>query len=88
MIVCSCNVISDREVRNAASASEAPCRMTEVYRRLGRTPECGRCKRTIKDLVLETCQQHRRTGAQQNPVGTAQACARIARSAHSLPNPT
>jgi bacterioferritin-associated ferredoxin len=57
MIVCSCNVISDHEVRNAASASEAPGRLTEVYRRLGRTPECGRCQRTIKELVVETYQK-------------------------------
>ena len=54
MIVCSCNVISDHDVRYAISLSETPCRMAEVYRRLGRTPECGRCKRTIKDLVLRT----------------------------------
>jgi bacterioferritin-associated ferredoxin len=57
MIVCSCNVISDDEVQNAASASEEPGRMAQVYRRLGRTPQCGRCKRTIKNLVLETRQQ-------------------------------
>ena len=57
MIVCSCNVISDDEVRNATSASEASGRMAQVYRRLGRAPECGRCKRTIKDIVLKTCQQ-------------------------------
>ena len=60
MIVCSCNVISDREIRNAAFAAHAPAGMTEVYRRLGRTPGCGRCKHSIKDLVLTTHQQHDR----------------------------
>jgi bacterioferritin-associated ferredoxin len=54
MIICSCNVISDHEVRDAASVSEAPERMSDVYRRLGRTPQCGRCKRTIKDIVGKT----------------------------------
>ena len=57
MTVCSCNVISDHDVRSAISTSETPCRMAQVYRRLGRTPECGRCKHTIKDLVHRTCQQ-------------------------------
>ena len=51
MIICSCNVISDHEVRDAAGAPEAAEHMSEVYRRLGRVPQCGRCKTTIKDIV-------------------------------------
>ena len=50
MIVCSCNVISDHEVRNAA-ASHTPTRMSHVYRVLGRKPNCGLCQRTIKEIA-------------------------------------
>jgi bacterioferritin-associated ferredoxin len=55
MIICSCNVISDHEVRDAAaSGSDTAEHMSEVYRRLGRIPQCGRCKTTIKDIVGKT----------------------------------
>jgi bacterioferritin-associated ferredoxin len=53
MIVCSCNVLSDREVR-AAFAGEAPPRTAgEVYGCLGCSPQCGRCARTIKRIMDE-----------------------------------
>jgi bacterioferritin-associated ferredoxin len=50
MIVCSCNVLSDTQVRetvNAASARTAG----EVYRCLGCSPQCGRCVRTIRAIM-------------------------------------
>jgi bacterioferritin-associated ferredoxin len=50
MVVCSCNVISDHEVREATARATSG-RMSEVYRHLGRTPECGRCKRTISEVA-------------------------------------
>jgi len=50
MIICSCNVISDHEVRDAADRADTLC-MSQVYRILGRKPECGRCQRTIKETV-------------------------------------
>ena len=51
MILCSCNVISDRDVR----ASAKPCgaaadRARDVFRGLGVTPKCGRCVRNIQDF--------------------------------------
>ena len=52
MIVCSCNVISDHEVREASSRAVSG-RMSEIYRHLGRTPDCGRCKRTITELARD-----------------------------------
>ena len=52
MIVCSCNVISDHEVREASSRGTS-VRMHEVYRNLGRIPDCGRCKRTITELARD-----------------------------------
>jgi bacterioferritin-associated ferredoxin len=57
VIVCSCNVISDHEVRNVAATSAVPGRMTEVYRTLGRKPQCGHCQRTIKEIVHSALQK-------------------------------
>jgi bacterioferritin-associated ferredoxin len=68
MIVCSCNVLSDRDIRNAVSA-EAPPRSTgQVYGCLGCSAQCGRCARTIRkimDEALEAAATDATTG--QNP---------------------
>ena len=52
MIVCSCNVISDHQVRSVA-AERAARGTSEVYRCLGCSAECGRCARTIKTIIDE-----------------------------------
>jgi bacterioferritin-associated ferredoxin len=52
MIVCSCNVFSDRDVRAAVSAS-APRTAGQVYGCLGCSPQCGRCARTIRQIMDE-----------------------------------
>ncbi|MGE5157433.1 MAG: bacterioferritin-associated ferredoxin [Gemmatimonas sp.] len=61
MIVCSCNVISDHDVRNAVSAADDVVRHAkQVHGCLGRSMECGRCARTIKGIIdeaLGTCAQ-------------------------------
>ncbi len=52
MIVCSCNVLSDYEVRTIAST--ATHRTTGyVYACLGCTARCGRCTRTIRKIMDE-----------------------------------
>lgn len=51
MIVCSCNVLSDRQVRNVVETECAPRRVSEVYNCLGCSPQCGRCARTIRDIM-------------------------------------
>jgi bacterioferritin-associated ferredoxin len=52
VIVCSCNVISDHQVRSVAA--EHKVRGTsEVYRCLGCNAECGRCARTIRRIMDE-----------------------------------
>ena len=52
MIVCSCNVISDHQVRSVTA--ERTVRATsEVYRCLGCSAECGRCARTIRRIMDE-----------------------------------
>ena len=54
MIVCSCNVLSDHDVRAAVSAaSDTPRTAKQVYGCLGCSPECGRCARTIKQIMTE-----------------------------------
>jgi bacterioferritin-associated ferredoxin len=53
MIVCSCNVLTDHEVRDAAR--NATRRSTShVYGCLGCSAQCGRCARTIRKIIDET----------------------------------
>ena len=52
MIVCSCNVISDHQVRSV-TAEYAVRATSEVYRCLGCSAACGRCVRTIRDIIDE-----------------------------------
>lgn len=74
MIVCSCNVLSDDDVRNAVcTAAQLPRNAKQIYGCLGCSAECGRCARTIKTIIDEalgecavTCQsgcKHNRTAA-------------------------
>jgi bacterioferritin-associated ferredoxin len=52
MIVCSCNVLSDGQVRTAVSSSAL--RTTgQVYGCLGCSAQCGRCARTIRKIMDE-----------------------------------
>lgn len=52
MIVCSCNVLSDRQVRDVVADPDAAVRTAgQVYRCLGCSPQCGRCARTIRGII-------------------------------------
>jgi bacterioferritin-associated ferredoxin len=54
MIVCSCNVLTDHDMRGTLSGNEAPPRSTvDVYRCLGCSAQCGRCARTIRRIMVE-----------------------------------
>jgi bacterioferritin-associated ferredoxin len=55
MIVCSCNVLSDHDVRNAviAATEDLPRNARQVYGCLGCSVECGRCARTVKTIIDE-----------------------------------
>ena len=54
MIVCSCNVLSDHDVRSAVeSAQDLPRSAKQIYGCLGCSAECGRCARTIKTIIEE-----------------------------------
>jgi bacterioferritin-associated ferredoxin len=54
MIVCSCNVLTDHDVRSAVNGSEdLPRNAKQIYGCLGCSAECGRCARTIKTIIDE-----------------------------------
>jgi bacterioferritin-associated ferredoxin len=53
MIICSCNVLSDQEVRTAMVAEPRPRTTGELYRRLGCNARCGRCVRSIEQIMEE-----------------------------------
>ena len=54
MIVCSCNVFTDHDVRNAVSVAQVPPRTPgQIYGCLGCSAQCGRCARTIKKIMDE-----------------------------------
>ncbi|MCC7275106.1 MAG: (2Fe-2S)-binding protein [Alphaproteobacteria bacterium] len=49
MIVCSCRVISDREIRIAAACGAL--RSADVFRRCGSRPQCGSCLPMIREML-------------------------------------
>ncbi|MDE1973085.1 MAG: (2Fe-2S)-binding protein [Hyphomicrobiales bacterium] len=54
MIVCSCNVLTDHDVRSALlGEATAPRTAGEVYGCLGCSAQCGRCARTIRRIMDE-----------------------------------
>jgi bacterioferritin-associated ferredoxin len=51
MILCSCNVISDRDVRACVKPCGASAdKARDVFRSLGCAPKCGRCVRNIQSI--------------------------------------
>ncbi len=63
MIVCSCNMLRDSEIAQAAASR--PLRVTQVHACLGCRPRCGGCFATIKQIL---------EGTQQQQVATAELC--------------
>jgi len=59
MIICSCNVISENQVRDCLRRPCAPDRVRDVFAALGKPPQCGRCARTITHLVKEARKERR-----------------------------
>jgi len=49
MYVCLCHGFTEKQVQQAAD--QGPCSISEIYRRLGETPQCGQCVCTVVDLV-------------------------------------
>src|SRR5271165_3942020 len=53
MILCSCNVLSDREIQSALSSGGRPS-VGGLFRSLGCEAKCGRCARSIA-AAIENC---------------------------------
>jgi bacterioferritin-associated ferredoxin len=53
MIVCSCNVLTDQDVRAAVSTEARPRSAGQVYGCLGCSAQCGRCATTIRRIMDE-----------------------------------
>ncbi|MGA2289788.1 (2Fe-2S)-binding protein [Bradyrhizobium sp.] len=75
MIVCSCNVLSDHDVRHAVCSAtvDLPRSAKQVYDCLGRNVECGRCARTIKTIIDEAlgeCAKACHSGCRHSQAGT------------------
>ena len=55
MIICSCNVISDHDIRGVVgSAGAKPCSAAQVYDCLGCTVQCGQCSRSVNQILQES----------------------------------
>jgi bacterioferritin-associated ferredoxin len=52
MIICSCNVLSDHDVRVVVQTA-APRTTYQVYGCLGCSAQCGRCAHTIRKIMDE-----------------------------------
>jgi bacterioferritin-associated ferredoxin len=72
MIVCSCNVFSENEVRRALARAVQPPRVSQVYACLGYARQCGRCARTIKKIMDEASAM-----AWQHVMGTEMSAAQL-----------
>src|SRR3954453_16725139 len=63
MIVCSCNVLSDGDVRACLNPGpDCPRTPAQVYRCLGCSPECGHCARTIRSIMDQALAAGTQTG--------------------------
>ena len=51
MIVCSCNVFSDHELQSTVAKVVRRPRLSQIYASLGGSAQCGRCARTIKQIM-------------------------------------
>ncbi|HEX4767709.1 MAG TPA: (2Fe-2S)-binding protein [Lichenihabitans sp.] len=55
MIVCSCNVLSDKQILETLRSEDVarPRSAAQAYRCLGCAPQCGRCLTTVRQLLAE-----------------------------------
>jgi len=49
MIVCCCNAFNDRDVDTVIAGGA--CSVAQVYKAIGVTPRCGKCKDAIRDQI-------------------------------------
>jgi bacterioferritin-associated ferredoxin len=53
MIVCSCNVLTEVDIRASIATLNGPTRVCDVYASLGCAAKCGGCAVTISALISE-----------------------------------
>ncbi|MDX3970173.1 MAG: (2Fe-2S)-binding protein [Bradyrhizobium sp.] len=54
MIVCSCNIISDHDIRGAVGSTDGELfSAAQVYDCLGCTVRCGRCSQSVRQILEE-----------------------------------
>ena len=76
MIVCSCNVLTDHDVRSAMSGTDELPRTThQVYGCLGCRVECGRCVATIRKIMNINQESCDRDCDSRLPLGVTHAAA-------------
>jgi bacterioferritin-associated ferredoxin len=51
MILCSCNVISDRDVRQALAGEACRPSVGALFRSLDREAKCGRCAKSVAAAI-------------------------------------
>jgi bacterioferritin-associated ferredoxin len=68
MIVCSCNVLSDHQLRSTLANATQRLRMSQIYDYLGSRAQCGRCAHIIKRIMDEM------TNDAISPVDTMRNC--------------
>ena len=51
MIICSCNVLTDAQVKSAVSGGVPRPRISSIYASLGCAAKCGCCTYTIKSIL-------------------------------------
>ena len=71
MIVCSCNVLTDKDIRTACCAEQKPRSTGQVYGCLGCSAQCGRCARTIRKIMDEALEGAQTEAAQDACGGCA-----------------
>jgi len=70
MIVCSCNVLTDHDVRSTLAGEERARTTGEVYDCLGCSAQCGRCARTIRRIMNEALAAAEPPCCRANKVGS------------------
>src|SRR5262245_3316568 len=84
MIVCSCNVFSDQQLRSTVARATQRLQVSQIYNRLGSSVQCGRCAPTrimeqIAACVKSASRKRAGGGAHCAETGTpAQSIARAA----------
>ena len=78
MIVCSCNVFTDHQLRSTlAKATQRP-RMSQIYNYLGGSAQCGQCAHTIKRIMAEMPDWERGSQGQSEDQGCGERSGKIA----------